>query len=159
VVVLEDRRRALLPDLERVAPVHEDRRPVGEDRGQSRRPREPGQPGQPLGVRRNVLALVLVGAWHQEAGEPVPLQLGAERLHAGGNVGDRHAANLLIETSATPGASSPPGGGEAILERTRTRRDSITVLQMLWSTVSRMISGMGASRYSPTRRPQAKEPT
>ena len=72
----------LVAHLQRVAPVDEDRRAVGEhDRGAGRAG-EAGQPGEPLLGRRHVFVLMPVGARHDEAVEAAPLQLGAQRRDA-----------------------------------------------------------------------------
>ena len=56
----------LAAHLQPVAAVDEDRRPVAGDDREPGRAGEAGQPGQPLVARRHVLALVRVGARHQE---------------------------------------------------------------------------------------------
>ena len=51
----------------------------------SRRTLEPGEPREPLGPRRHVLALVLVGARHDESGEIALFDLSPERAQALGD--------------------------------------------------------------------------
>ena len=61
-----------------VAAVDEDRGLVGQHDRQARRAAEAGEPAQPLRAARHVLALVLVGARHDEAVEAALLQFGAQ---------------------------------------------------------------------------------
>ena len=67
-------------DLERVAPVDEDRRGVGKhDRGPGRAV-EAGQPGKPLGRRRQVFVLILVGMGNDEARQAAVREHGAQTV-------------------------------------------------------------------------------
>jgi hypothetical protein len=59
----------LVGRLQRVAPVDEDRRPLGKNDGRPRGAGEAGQPSEALRRLRHILALVLVGARHDEAVE------------------------------------------------------------------------------------------
>jgi len=61
----------LAAHLQRVAPVDEDERAVAQHQCHAGRAGEAGEPPQPLGARRHIFALMLVGARHQEAVEPV----------------------------------------------------------------------------------------
>ena len=63
---------------QRVTTVDENRRAVGQHDGQSRRAAEAGEPSQPLRAARHILALMLVGARHDEAGEVAALEFGAQ---------------------------------------------------------------------------------
>jgi hypothetical protein len=73
----------LVAHLQHIASVDEDHGAIGEhDRG-SGRTGETGQPCQPRVGRRHVFALMPVGARHDEAIEPAPLQLGAQRRYPG----------------------------------------------------------------------------
>jgi hypothetical protein len=101
VVVLEQLGRRLVAHLERVAAVHPDRGPLGEDDRQPGRSAEAGQPAEPLGVRRDVLALVLVRPRDQEAGEAVALQLGPQGAEARGDLVSGHG---LVSSSGARGA-------------------------------------------------------
>ena len=83
---LEQRHRGLVTDLEGVAAVDPEAGPVGEDDGEPGRAREAGEPGEALGVGRDVLALVLVGPGHDEAGETLTRELGAEQGETRGDV-------------------------------------------------------------------------
>ena len=83
---LEQRHRGLVTDLEGVAAVDPEARPVGEDDGEPGRAREAGEPGEALGVGGDVLALVLVGPGHDEAGETLTRELGAEQGETRGDV-------------------------------------------------------------------------
>ena len=64
--------------LDRVAAVDEDRRFVGQHDRRAGRAGESGEPGEALRRGRQVLALVLVGMGHDEAGEPDAFQFRAE---------------------------------------------------------------------------------
>ena len=80
----------LLADLERVAAVGEDRGFLRQhDRGAGRA-LEPGQPGEPLRIGADIFAHMFVGQRHDEAVEPVALELFAEGPEAVGVGG--HAA-------------------------------------------------------------------
>ena len=61
--------------LQGIAAIDEKCRPLGQHHGDAGRPGEAGQPGQPLGPRRHVFALVLVGPRHDEAAEIAPGKL------------------------------------------------------------------------------------
>ena len=80
VVVLEHVTGSLVSHLERVAPIDEDGRGIGQDGGQPGRAGEATDPGQALRSRRNVLALVLVGPRDQEPRESLLGELLAESL-------------------------------------------------------------------------------
>ena len=73
----------LVAHLQRVAPVDEDRRLLGQHHRRARRALEAGQPGEPLRVAADIFAHMLVGQRHDEAVEPVGLQLLAQRGEAG----------------------------------------------------------------------------
>ena len=82
--------------LQPVAPVDEDRRPVGGDDREPGRAGEARQPRQPLVARRHVLALVRVRARHQEGVHPRLRHRGPERRQArGAGVGRGPAAEVL----------------------------------------------------------------
>ena len=72
----------LVADLQRVAAVDEDRRFLRQHHRRAGRALEAGQPGQPLGVGADIFAHMLVGQRHDEAVEPVGLQLLAQRGEA-----------------------------------------------------------------------------
>ncbi len=72
----------LAADLDRVASVDEDRRLVGQHDRRAGRAGESGEPGEPLRRGRQVLALVLVGVRHDEAGQPDAFQFGAKLLQS-----------------------------------------------------------------------------
>ena len=74
----------LAADLQRVAAIDEDRRPVGEHDGEPGRAREAGQPVQPLGIGGDVFALMLVAARAQEARETAAVQFRAQPGEAAG---------------------------------------------------------------------------
>ena len=63
--------------LQRVAAVDEQSRLVAEHDRQAGRAREARQPQKPLGARRHVFVLMLVGARNDEPGEPARRELGA----------------------------------------------------------------------------------
>ena len=67
------------PDLERVAAIGKEGGAVGEHGGEPGRAGEAGEPRQPLGPRRQIFALMLVGARHDEASHAAPRQLGPQR--------------------------------------------------------------------------------
>ena len=94
---LETAEVGLLAHLQGVAAVDEKgRRPGANDRGAGRAG-EAGQPGQPLGGRRHVLALVLVGAGHEEGVELQALQRGPEQRYARGDEGCSLGAVEVLE--------------------------------------------------------------
>ena len=66
-------------DLEGVAAVDEDRRFGRQHDRRAGRALEAGQPGKALGVGADIFAHMLVGQRHDEAVEPVGLQLLAKR--------------------------------------------------------------------------------
>jgi len=66
----------------RVAPVDEDRRAVGQHDGEAGRTAEAGEPGQPLRAARHILALMFIGARHDEAVDTAALELGTKRRQA-----------------------------------------------------------------------------
>ena len=68
--------------LQGIAPVDEERRPLGQHDRHAGRAREAGEPGQALRAPRHVLALVLVAERHHEAVEPPPREFGSERREA-----------------------------------------------------------------------------
>ena len=68
--------------LQGIAPVDEERRPLGQHDRHAGRAREAGEPGQALRAPRHVLALVLVAERHHEAVEPPPRELSPERREA-----------------------------------------------------------------------------
>jgi hypothetical protein len=73
----------LVPDLQRVAPVDEDRGFLRKhDRGAGRALKS-GQPGKALGVAPDIFAHMLVGQRHDEPVEAIGLQLLAQRGEAG----------------------------------------------------------------------------
>jgi hypothetical protein len=82
-------RRDLLPDLDRVAPVGEDRGFLGQHRRRPRRALEAGQPFEPLGIAADIFAHMLVGQRHHEAVEAVAFQLVAEGGKAIGMAGHK----------------------------------------------------------------------
>ena len=65
-----------------VAAVDEDRRAIGQHDGKAGRAAEAGEPREPLRAPRHVLALMLVGARHDEAVEAALPELGAQRGQA-----------------------------------------------------------------------------
>ena len=67
---------------QRVAAVDEDRRAIGQHDGEAGRAAEAGEPREPLRAPRHVLALMLVGARHDEAVEAALPELGAQRGQA-----------------------------------------------------------------------------
>ena len=69
----------LVADLERIAPVDEDRRLLGQHHRRAGRALEARQPGQPLRIGADIFAHMLVGQRHDEAVEPVGFQLLAQR--------------------------------------------------------------------------------
>ena len=77
---LEAREVDLSLHLQPVAAVDEDDGPVAGDGGEPGRAGEAGQPGQPLVARRDVLALVGVGARDEEGVDPGLRHRGAQRL-------------------------------------------------------------------------------
>ena len=89
---------------QRVAAVDEDRSPVGQHDGEAGRAGEAGQPGQALRVTCHVLALVLIGARHDEAVQAAPLQFGAQRRQP--LAGRRRFAKAAFG----PGEFCPPRG-------------------------------------------------
>ncbi len=80
----EQRGIDLIAHLQLVAPVDKNDSPVGEhDRG-ARRAGEGGQPDKPFLRGRDILALVPIGARHDEAVEILPLQFGPQSREPGG---------------------------------------------------------------------------
>ena len=69
--------------LQRVAAIDEHRRRLAQHRRSAGRTSKAGQPGQPLGAGRHILALMLVGARHQEPVQPAPRQFGTQGAEAG----------------------------------------------------------------------------
>jgi hypothetical protein len=78
VLRLEQGPVGLIANLQRIAPIDEDRRLVGQYHRQAGRSGETGQPGQPLRAPGYILALMLVGARHQETVELPTLELGPQ---------------------------------------------------------------------------------
>ncbi len=72
----------LVADLQRVAPVDEDRRFLRKHHRRARRALEAGQPGEPLRIAADIFAHMLVGQRHDEAVEAVRLQLLAQGREA-----------------------------------------------------------------------------
>ena len=70
----------LLAHLQCVAAVGEDRRLFRQHHRAARRPLKPRQPGKPLRIGADIFAHMFVGQRHDEAVEPVPHQLRAQRL-------------------------------------------------------------------------------
>ncbi len=75
------------PGLHRVAPVHEQCCRLARDDREACRAREAGQPAQPFGRGRHILALVLVGAGHDQGVEPLADQQRAQSLDAARCIG------------------------------------------------------------------------
>ena len=73
----------LIAHLQRIAPVDEDRRLLRQHHRRTRRALEAGQPGEALRIAADIFAHMLIGQRHDEAVEPVGLQLLAERGEAG----------------------------------------------------------------------------
>ena len=103
--------------LQRVAAVDEQRGAVGQHHRATGRAGEAGQPGQPLLGRRHVFVLMAVGARHDEAGEPAPRQLGAQRATRGpvaarcGSSNDwKRASNMRQSMGAGRGAAMRAAG-------------------------------------------------
>ena len=71
--------RDLTPDLQNVAAIGEDRRPLGQDDGEPGASREAGQPCQPLGRGRDILAEMLIRPGHQDATDLQTAKAGPER--------------------------------------------------------------------------------
>ncbi len=137
---LEQRRVDLLRDLHGVAPVAEHGGRVHGHRGLGGRAGEAGEPGHPLGIARQVLAAVLVGA-HQHERVDAALAQGAR---AGGAAGrhDRPAsadgraqrvrgaraglpaagAGRSLPTSSSQASGSYPGGAAAMPAQQRVER-------------------------------------
>ena len=69
----------LLPGLQRVTAIDEQRRPVSEDDRQPGRAGEAGQPGKPFGLPGHELALMSIRARHHHPVEPVRLEHRAQR--------------------------------------------------------------------------------
>ena len=67
---------------QRIAAVDEDRRAIGQHDGEPGRAAEAGEPCQALRAAGHVLALVLVGTWHDEAVEATLLQLRTQSSQA-----------------------------------------------------------------------------
>ncbi len=94
--------------LQRVAPVDEERRPVGQHDGEPRRAGEPGEVRQPLVMGGHHLVLVRVGARHEEAVDaPLgqPRAQGPEPLRRGATVAPHlecleHASATLSDRAA-----------------------------------------------------------
>jgi hypothetical protein len=74
----DDARVHLLGGLDRVAPVHHERRLVGEDHRGAGRSGEPCQPGQAFGALGDVLALMLVRTRHDEACKAAAREFGPQ---------------------------------------------------------------------------------
>ncbi len=91
----------LLAHLDGVAAIDEDRRLAGQDDREAGRAAEAGDPGQPFGPGRDILALMLVGAGHDEAGQAPPAQLGPQRLQP---VGDGGLAQPLLARRLVEGS-------------------------------------------------------
>ena len=64
--------------LQRVAPVHEQRRHFLQHHGDAGRAGEAGEPGEPLGRFRHIFVLVLVRARNDQAIDAAPRQFGAQ---------------------------------------------------------------------------------
>ena len=82
-------RADLASDLERVAPVDEDRRLLGKHDGRAGRALEACQPGEALGVASDIFAHMLVGERDDEPVELLGLQLLAKGFQAVGIGGHR----------------------------------------------------------------------
>ena len=92
-------------DGQRVAAVDEDRRAIGQHDGEAGRAAEAGEPGEALRAARDVLALMLVGARHDEAVDAASLRArpaAVARRSAGAGDG--------VEPVVGPGQFCPPGG-------------------------------------------------
>src|SRR6516225_8236647 len=70
--------------LQGVAAVDKQRGTVAQHDRHTGRPGKAGEPGKPLPAGRNVLALMLVGPWHDETIEPLRFQLLAQATKACG---------------------------------------------------------------------------
>ena len=89
VAGFEQCRVDLFAGLERVAAVDEQRGAIFQDHRHPGRAGESGQPGEAFGTFGDEFALVLVGTWNEETGQPSPPNMVPDRFHA---VGDRGAA-------------------------------------------------------------------
>jgi len=111
----------LLPRLQRVAAVDEDHRPVGEHDGDAGGAGKPRQPSQALGAFRDIFALVLVGARHDEAAHP----LGGRPFAQPGNaLAAERPVGIRLET-LEHGRSTPPMKGEEENRASGGRRESV----------------------------------
>ncbi len=72
--------------LHRVAAVGEQHRAFVEHNRRAGRAGEAGEPGQPFLARRQIFVLLAVGARHEEAVEPAPLEFGAQARDASGAI-------------------------------------------------------------------------
>ena len=106
--------------LKRITPVDEHRRLLRQHNRGTGGAGEAREPGEALGARRDILALVLVAARHDEAGKPAPRELGAQQRQALG-VGRRARGR-----SQALGPHFGRERQELSLERgTRFRRDEL----------------------------------
>ena len=69
-------------DLQRVAAVDEQHRPLHQHDGGAGGAGKAGEPGEPLLARRHIFVLVAVGARNDQAGQAAPRQFGAQRGNA-----------------------------------------------------------------------------
>ena len=94
-------------DLQGVAPVDEDRGAAGKHDRQPGRAGEAGEPGQPFRAWGDILALVLVAARADEAGEAATQQLRSER-HEARRIAEARAMRKW-HVCGNPGAIAPEG--------------------------------------------------
>ena len=83
----------LVASLQRVAPVDEQRRFVGEHHRTAGRTGEAGKPSEPLVRGGHVFVLMTVGARYDEAGEAALRQFGAQRRDTGPGRGGPGSSN------------------------------------------------------------------
>ena len=108
----ESRGVDLLAHLHLIAAVDEDHGAVGEHDGEAGRAGEAGEPGQPLGAGRHIFVLIAVGARHDEAVEPAPLELARASAATRGAVAPRVAAIVeRLEMGFEHGGNLKHGGG------------------------------------------------
>ena len=144
----------------RIAAVDEDRRAVGQHDGEAGRAAEAGEPGQPLRAARHILALMLVGARHDEAVEAAALELGAQRRQTRCRrrarpsspssalaSSARHAVSALVSSASALGSiSSTHSGparpsGAAATPRIRASRAEASGWRPRWRRSCRTSSG------------------
>ncbi len=98
----------LAADGQGVAAVDEDRGAIGQHDGEAGRAAEAGEPAQALRAARHVLALMLVGPWHNEAVDAAAREFGPQQRQSLGRCG-RHVESVVGSGELCPPSRQRPG--------------------------------------------------